>query len=524
MINIIDEKFIENSISSVSIEGIENILFQMKKCICKIYKKDGNKGTGFFCRIPFPDYNNLLPALITNNHILGQNDIENHNIIDISLNNGQEEKRIKINSKRILFTAQDLDVTIIEIRPNKDNITNFLDIDENIAKENYLLEKLYKNKSIYICHYPKGKNIEVSYGQISSLTDYHINHLCQTENGSSGSPILSLETFKIVGIHKGAASNFKFNIGIFIKNVIKKFHNQFKNEFYKYISNKKKIKNEMTISYNVGDYEYIRIFSKKFVENNKNNCLITINGKKEIELCEYIDKKDLKQDEKILNVTLKEIRTMHDLSYMFFECRRLLFISDISNWNTSNIVNMSYMFGSCLSLSCLPDISNWDTSNVTNMKGMFELCISLSSIPDISKWNMSKVIDISFMFNKCFSLTNLPNISNWDISNIKNISKMLNECIAIKSLPDISGWDTSNISNMNSMFNKCSSLKHLPDISYWNTSNVTDMGCMFNECSSLKDLPNISNWNIINVKNKIFMFNGCKKLSNIPEKFKDQFE
>ena len=25
----------------------------MEKSICKIYKKDGNKGTGFFCEIPY---------------------------------------------------------------------------------------------------------------------------------------------------------------------------------------------------------------------------------------------------------------------------------------------------------------------------------------------------------------------------------------------------------------------------------------------------------------------------------------
>lgn len=31
-------------------------------------------GTGFFCRIPFPDINHLLQVLITNNHVLGEKD------------------------------------------------------------------------------------------------------------------------------------------------------------------------------------------------------------------------------------------------------------------------------------------------------------------------------------------------------------------------------------------------------------------------------------------------------------------
>jgi len=62
----IKEKYIENSVNPVSIEGLEKILFQMKNCICKIYKNDGTKGTGFFCRIPFPDESNLLHVLFTN--------------------------------------------------------------------------------------------------------------------------------------------------------------------------------------------------------------------------------------------------------------------------------------------------------------------------------------------------------------------------------------------------------------------------------------------------------------------------
>ena len=33
----------------VNIEGTETILEQMRKSICKIYKGNGESGTGFFC-------------------------------------------------------------------------------------------------------------------------------------------------------------------------------------------------------------------------------------------------------------------------------------------------------------------------------------------------------------------------------------------------------------------------------------------------------------------------------------------
>ena len=42
------------------------------------------------------------------------------------------------------------------------------------------------------------------------------------------------------------------------------------------------------------------------------------------------------------------------------------------------------------------------------MSGMFYSCKSLSSLPDISKWNIEKVTDMSEMFKGCKKLTNIP--------------------------------------------------------------------------------------------------------------------
>ena len=58
------EDLIENSPIPVSIEGTEKILSQMKNSICKIYSKDGKKGTGFFLKISFK--NNTFYFLVTN--------------------------------------------------------------------------------------------------------------------------------------------------------------------------------------------------------------------------------------------------------------------------------------------------------------------------------------------------------------------------------------------------------------------------------------------------------------------------
>jgi len=276
-----------------------------------------------------------------------------------------------------------------------------------------------------------------------------------------------------------------------IINDIKEINNDNKNRLEKLMNiyNKMYFKNEINITYKINNEEKIKIFGRKFVENNKDKCKI-IYDNKEYELVEELEIKN--NIESKLNIILKNINKITDMEDMFNGCSSLLSLPDITNWNTNNITNMSFIFCGCLSLSSLPDISKWNTNNVTNMRSMFDGCSSLSSLPDISKWNTSNVNYMGYMFDGCSSLS---------------------------SLPDISKWNTSNVKYMGAMFNGCSSLSSLPDISNWNTNNVTNMEWMFKGCSSLSSLPDISKWNINNVKHMFLMFEGCSKNLIIPNKF-----
>ena len=75
----------------------------------------------------------------------------------------------------------------------------------------------YKNESIYILNYLRGEQIVVSYGLLSDIkSDNEIAHKCSTDNGSSGSPILSLKNNKLIGIHYGPSKNFNYNNGTLI--------------------------------------------------------------------------------------------------------------------------------------------------------------------------------------------------------------------------------------------------------------------------------------------------------------------
>ena len=278
---------------------------------------------------------------------------------------------------------------------------------------------------------------------------------------------------------------------------------------------------EITIKYQIKPNDNkIKIFGQDFINNNKENCKMVIEGE-ELEIKDLIELNDLKIKNNILEIKLKGIHNVTNMSCLFYECKSIISLPDISNLNLINVTNLSYMFRGCLSLNSLPDISIWNTSNINNMSFMFRGCSSLNSLPDISKWDTSNVNDMSFMFNKCSSLNSLPEISKWDTKNVKNMRCLFSGCTALKTLPDISKWNTENVNDMSGLFYECKNLECIPDISNWNMNNVSNMSFMFRGCSSLISLPDIKKWNINNAKDMKDMFEGCNKVKDIP-KFNDK--
>ena len=143
---------------------------------------------------------------------------------------------------------------------------------------------------------------------------------------------------------------------------------------------------------------------------------------------------DDKPKNDILEIKLKRINNITDMSYMFNGCSNLSNLPDISKWNTNSVTNMSNIFNGCSNLLSLPDISKWNTKNVTNMSFMFNECSKISSLPDISKWNTNSVKNMSYMFNGCSNLSNLPNIFKWNTNNVINMDFMFNECRKLRKL------------------------------------------------------------------------------------------
>ena len=222
------EKKVTRNHEPISIEKTKLIIKQLKKSTCKIFLKNNNHATGFFCEINYNNEN--LPVLITNNHVINEEMLKSKETIFLTLNDEKVEKEIKFRYPRKVYTNTTYDTTIIEIIPKKDDIdtNNFLKLDKKINQKSHL----FSGKSIYILQYPDGKYASVSYGIIEKIneSEYDFTHLCSTSKGSSGSPILNLETNDVIGIHNKAYKNFDnqendFNGGIFLKESIKEFQN-----------------------------------------------------------------------------------------------------------------------------------------------------------------------------------------------------------------------------------------------------------------------------------------------------------
>ena len=155
--------------------------------------------------------------MITNNHIIDKSILSRSKELWVELLN--TKKKIEINNTKKIYTSIQNDITIIEINKEKENIDYFLELDEIALDEN---PNLF-NENIYIIQYPCSQYIpqaSVSYGIAKCCSDTNIIHLCSTDQGSSGSPILRLATQQVIGVHKLYSLSWNSNVGTFLRQSI----------------------------------------------------------------------------------------------------------------------------------------------------------------------------------------------------------------------------------------------------------------------------------------------------------------
>ena len=209
----------EVEIKKSNLKPLDKNIIKVSPSVCKVMTNISN-GTGFLIKLN--RNNNILFCLMTNEHVIKREMVENKE--DIKIKYDCELKDININldnTKRLIrdFMNINIDITIIEILP-KDNI-----------EEHYFLEpelnniKNIKNHLIYIPQYPAGNNFCYSSGNIIGITDIEITHNSTTKFGSSGSPIFLENSIKVIGIHKQGNIKKQENYGNFIYPIIKELQN-----------------------------------------------------------------------------------------------------------------------------------------------------------------------------------------------------------------------------------------------------------------------------------------------------------
>ena len=212
----------------------------------------------------------------------------------------------------------------------------------------------------------------------------------------------------------------------------------------------------------------------------------------------------------ILDIDLSNFDTSKviNMDSMFVYMTKLTTLN-LSNFDTSKVTNMNNMFYHMTALTTL-NISSFDTSNVTDMSGMFSDMSNLTTL-NLSNFNTSQVTNMGFMFSDMFNLTTL-NISSFDTSKVTFMRYMFDDLSKLTTL-NLSHFDTSKVTNMGYMFSGMSNLTNL-DLSSFDTSMVTDMYAMFSDMSNLTAL-NLSNFDTSKVTTMYAMFRNMPNLTTL---------
>ena len=543
----INEIRFEDYPKPVPLETMEKITIQMKYSICKIYNREVGKGSGFFCII---QYDNIkITTLITNYHVINEKYIEKYKQISISLNNDKKNIIIKLDNNRKKYFSEDYDVAIIEIK-EKDNINNnqYLELDDNIYKE--IGNDYFVNNPVYNISYQNGEKVHASYGLTKDFEeDFIIRHLCITESGSSGSPLLNLSNHKVIGIHKAGSEKFSFNYAIILKLPIKEFIKKYKKEINNNFDN-----NNGQINYNIeksidnkinnndkNNYNDINRIEQNKNKNKYNNSSNFVDANK-------YNNNNVEQSKSIYNYNYIEQNNNNNSNYLNNEIYQPNYSNNNlsgafnyngNNNNNNNNVNFNNTFNNVNNgwISPYKNESNYylygnkanRNKKIKNNEIILKLQVTKEDVNE-KIYFINKSFQKKFLNKSNFEIT----INNQNVNyekyyfkpkekgeytiilkfkfNIKDCSYMFLDCKNITYM-DLTSLDTKEVENMSNMFKNCTNLAKL-NFSDFDTNNVINMEYMFFNCIKLNSL-NLNSFNTSNVNNMDGMFCNCSNLSNI---------
>lgn len=175
--------------------------------------------------------------------------------------------------------------------------------------------------------------------------------------------------------------------------------------------------------------------------------------------------------------------------------------------NTEGVTSMSGMFKDCKVRHL--DLCNLRTHNVTDFSDMFYNCDSLIDL-NIDGFDTSQAEDLCGMFHGCHKLTQL-NVKYFNVNSVLNMSYLFSGCRSLKVI-DLEGWDFSQVENANEMFGYCEKLEKI--IANFNFKIVRGMATMFDECFCLTEVD-LTHSDLSYVFDFEYMFFNCEGLKEI---------
>ena len=203
--------------------------------------------------------------------------------------------------------------------------------------------------------------------------------------------------------------------------------------------------------------------------------------------------------------------TIDNCSYMFNQCKNIIDL-DLSNFYSSNVIDMNHMFSECFNLKNI-NLSNFNTENVTNMSYLFNNCYEIKELDFPQSFNTQNVKNFSYMFHNCQNISQINFSSYFKTNNSTSMRTMFGKCYKLQKL-DLQNFDTKEVKDMSYMFEQCINLEEILFSSSFKTNQTTYMNYMFSECNSLKKLD-LSSFSAENAKFMSYMFNNCKQMTNI---------
>ena len=204
----------------------KEILRKLSKTLYQITTGE-KRSSCFLCKVA-----NKVFTLITCNHILDEEEIAPGKEINIYCTDDDDKKHfktIKIDKNRTTYTVgnfngENIDVTIIEIWPEKDGFKeeDFIEIDEDLMSDNVIFN--YIDRNVYFLYYKGGEECSFSTGITMEKREnaYTLLHTCSSGMGSAGGPIV-LYNHKAIAVHRGRSLDKNINIATLLQFPIREF-------------------------------------------------------------------------------------------------------------------------------------------------------------------------------------------------------------------------------------------------------------------------------------------------------------